>query len=74
MIQSISRRYSCNIYSLNIKYSIVYPDEHRLFNMKVFDKPEKIPETFKMLSKCRNIYTFKFKWPYCKNNHKQDYA
>lgn len=38
--------------------------------MKVFDTPEKIPETFKMLSKCRNIYTFKFKWPYCKNNHK----
>lgn len=38
--------------------------------MKVFDKFEKILEMFKMFFKCCNIYIFKFKWFYCKNNYK----
>lgn len=37
MIKSISKRYSCYIYSLEIKYSIGYPSEHRICKMKVLD-------------------------------------
>lgn len=61
MIKSISKRYSSYIYSLEIKYSIGYPSEHRICKMKVL--VEKILETFKMFSRCCNIYTYKFKWP-----------
>lgn len=62
MIKSISKRYSCYIYSLEIKYSIGYPSEHRICKIKVLDYLEKILETFKMFSRCCNIFTYKFKW------------